>query len=320
MAVSHDGRYVYWADDGNNTVRRVLAYGTGGFETVASSNLSLPTDLVISADDANVYWADNGNNQVLRAAAAAGTNSDIVATGLSNPVRLVAQTDTETVAGSCITDVGTLGTDYADYGSYDWTASIDGDCPAAFYVFTLRDETDLRFTAKSNVIDPVPLLRLGGIGGTVATVAGASSGASTPFVYHAAAGRYALEVVRGASSSQTSGQFRGTLQTSPQLGLCLVNLGTLTHRIDLFDDYAEDCGAKRDYYFRVEYRADISASVTAVGFTPRIILRRASASDSARAIGQTTGNPGDLYESVARRRVPADRREHRSQFDLQSVA
>ena len=299
MAVSHDGRYVYWADDGNNTVRRVLAYGTGGFETVASSNLSLPTDLVISADDANVYWADNGNNQVLRAAAAAGTDSDIVATGLSNPIRLVAQTSTETVAGSCITDVGTLGTDYADYGSYDWTASIDGDCPSAFYVFTLIDDTDLRFTAKSSVIDPVPLLRVGGIGGTVATVAGASGGASTPFVYHAAAGRYALEVVRGARSSQTSGQFRGTLQTQPKLDSCLVNLGVLTlQEIALFGGYDEDCGDRRDYYFGMDYRADVSASATAVGFTPRMSLRQASASDRARAIGTVSGNPGDLYETV----------------------
>ena len=296
VAVSHDGTYVYWADSGNNMVRRVLADGTGGFETVASSNLSLPTDLVVSADDANVYWADNGYNQVLRAAAAAGTNSDAVATGLSNPTRLVAQSSTETVAGSCITEGGTLA---ADYASYDWTASIDGDCPSAFYAFTLTDDTDLRFTAQSRVIDPVPLLRSGGIGGTLETFAAASGGASTPFIYHAQAGRYALEVVRGASSSQTSGELRGTLQTQPMLDSCLVNLGALTlDGIALFGGHDEDCGDRRDYFFHLEYRADVSASITAVGFTPRMSLRQASASDTATAIGVVSANPGDLYEPV----------------------
>ena len=294
VAASRDGTHVYWADSGNSSIRRVRADGTGGFETVASSGISSPTDIVVSADDANVYWTNR--RSVNRADAAAGVSSDAVATGLSSPIRLVAQSSTETVAGSCITGGGTLA---ADYASYDWTASIDGDCPSTFYVFTLTDDTDLRFTAQSRVIDPVPLLRSGGIGGTLATFAEATSGASTPFIYHAEAGRYALEVVRGADSAQTSGEFRGTLQTQPKLDACLVNLGPLTlDGINLFGGHDEDCGDQRDYYFNLEYRADVSASVTAVGFTPMVSLRQASASDSARAIGQVTDNPGDLYEPV----------------------
>ena len=294
VAASRDGTYVYWADSGNSSIRRVRADGTGGFETVASSGISSPTDIVVSADDANVYWTNR--RSVNRAAAAAGVSSDTVAIGLSSPIRLVARSSTETVAGSCITEGGTL---TADYASYDWTASIDGDCPSAFYAFTLTDDIDLRFTAQSNVIDPVPLLQAGGIGGTLETFAAATRGVSTPFIYHAEAGRYALEVVRGANSAQTSGEFRGTLQTQPKLDSCLVNLGPLTlDGINLFGGHDEDCGDQRDYYFNLEDRGYVSASITAEGFTPRMSLRQASASVSATAIGQVSGNPGDLYEGV----------------------
>ena len=241
-----------------------------------------------------MYWTNR--RSVNRADAAAGTDSDTVATGLSTPIRLVARSSTETVAGICITEGGTL---TADYASYDWTASINGDCPSAFYAFTLTDDTDLRFTAQSNVIDPVPLLRSGGIGGTLGTFAASTRGVSTPFIYHAEAGRYVMEVVRGANSSQTTGEFRGTLQAQPKLDACVVNLGALTlDGINLFGGHDEDCGDQRDYYFNLEYRADVNASITAEGFTPRMSLRQASASVSATAIGQVTANPGDLYEAV----------------------
>ena len=297
VAASHDGTYVYWADDYFNNIRRVRADGTGGFETVANSGIYRPTDIVVSADDAYVYWLDSYYNQLKRAAAAAGASSETAVTGMSNPIRLVAQSSTETVAGSCIAEGGTFA---ADYASYEWTASIDGDCPSTFYAFTLTDDTDLSFTAQSNLIDPVPLLRSGGIGGAVVTVGEATSGVATPFIYHAEAGRYFLEVVRGTNSSQTSGEFRATLQTQPKLDTCLVNLGALTlDGIVRFGGYDPNCGDRRDYFFQMEYRADVSASVTAVGFTPRISLRQAMASDSATAIGQDTANPGDIYETVA---------------------
>ena len=296
VAASHDGTYVYWVDSGNNSVRRVRADGSGDFETVASSGISGPKDIVVSADDAYVYWLDTSLNQLKRAAAAAGTNGDTVVTGLSTPIRLVARSITETVAGSCITEGGTLA---ADYASYDWTADIDGDCPSTFYAFTLTDDTDLRFAAQSNLIDPVPLLRSGGIGGAVATFGEASSGAATPFIYHAAAGRYVLEVVRGVNSSQTSGGFRSTLQTQPTLDTCLVNLGRLTlDGFVRFGDYDQDCGDRRDYLFHLEHPTDVSASITAVGFTPKIAIRQALASDAATAIGHVTANPGELYRRV----------------------
>ena len=140
VAASHDGTYVYWADSGNDRIRRVRADGTGDFETVVSSGIISPTDLVVSADDAYVYWIDSSVDQLKRAAAAAGAGSDTVVTGLPNPTRLVARSIAETVAGNCITEGGTLA---ADYASYDWTASIDGDCPYAFYAFTLTGDTDL---------------------------------------------------------------------------------------------------------------------------------------------------------------------------------
>ena len=252
VAASHDGTYVYWVDNGKDSVRRVRADGTGDFETVASSGISFPTDIIVRADDAYVYWLDRLLDRVKRAAAAAGTNGDTVVGGLIEPIRLVAGSSTETVAGSCITEGGTLA---ADYASYDWTASIDGDCPSTFYAFTLTDDTDLRFTAQSGAINPVPLLRSGGIGGAVAIFGRTSSGASTPFIYHAEAGRYVLEVVLGASSSETSGGFRGTLQTQPKLDTCLVNLGVLTlDGIVGFGGYDQDCGDRRDYLFHLEYR------------------------------------------------------------------
>ena len=296
VAVSRDGTYVYWADSGYRSVGRVLADGTGGFETVASSGTT-PKDMVVSADDAYVYWLDDSGNQVLRAAAAAGASSDTVVTGLSIPVRMVARSITETVAGSCITQGGTLA---ADYASFDWIARIDDDCPYAFYAFTLTEDTDLRFTVQSNGIDPVPLLRTGDIGGSVEIEGQATGGASTPFIYRAEAGQYILEILRGANSPQTSGEFRATLQTQPELDSCLVNLGTLTlDGIAGFGGYDQDCGDRRDYFFYLEYRADVSASVTASGFTPQISLRQATASDSATPIGQATANPGDIYETVA---------------------
>ena len=294
---SHDGTYVYWADGGNRTIRRVRADGTGDVETVVSSEISSPKDMVVSADDAYVYWADTGYRQLKRAAVAAGDNSDSVATVGASSIRLVARSSSETVAGSCITEGGTLD---ADYASYDWIADIDDDCPSAFYAFTLTDDTDLRFTAQSNVIHPLPLLRSGGIGGTVQTFGQATSGVATPFIYHAEAGRYVLEILRGANSPQTFGEFRATLQTQPELDTCLVNLGTLTlNGIAGLGGYDPDCGDRRDYFFYLEYRADVSASVTASGFTPRISLRQATASDSATPIGQAASNPGDIYETVA---------------------
>ena len=297
VAASHDGTYVYWADSGKDSVRRVRADGTGDFETVASSGLHTPTDIVVSASDAHVYWSDRGFGTLKRAAVAAGPNTEAVVDGLSRPLRLVARSSTETVAGSCITEGGTLA---ADYASYDWTASIDGDCPSTFYAFTLTDDTDLRFTAQSNLINPVPLLRSGGIGGAVAIFGKASSGASIPFIHHAEAGQYVLEIVRGVNSSETSGGFRGTLQTQPKLDTCLVNLGTLAFDgIVRFGGYDQVCGDRRDYFFQMEYRADVSASVTARGFIPEISLRQARASDGATAIGQANTNPGDLYETVA---------------------
>ena len=293
---SHDGTYVYWADSGYNSIRRVRADGTGSFETVSSSG-STPRDIVVSADDAHVYWLDDGSNVLRRAAAVAGASSEIVVTALNRPIRLLAVSITETVAGSCITDGGTLA---ADYASHDWIASIDDDCPYAFYAFTLTEDTDLRFTAQSNGIDPVPLLRSGDIGGSVEIEGQATSGVSTPFIYYAEAGRYVVEVLRGVNPSQTSGEFRATLQTQPPLDSCLVNLGALTlDGIARFGGYDQDCGDRRDYSFYLEYRADVSASVTASGFTPQISLRQATASDSATPIGQAASNPGDIYETVA---------------------
>ena len=296
VAESHDGTYIYWADSGYNSIRRVLADGTGGFETVASSG-STPKDLVISVDDAYVYWLDDGYNVLRRAAAAADASSDFVVSGLSVPIRMVARSITETVAGSCITQGGTLA---ADYASFDWIASIDDDCPSAFYAFTLAEDTDLRFTVQSNTIHPVPLMRPGGIGGTVKHEGKATSGAATPFIYRAGAGQYALEIVRGVNSSETSGEFRATLQAQPKLDACVVNLGALAlDAFVRFGGYNQECGDQRDYFFYLEYRAEVSASISAVGFTPSMTLRRATASDSSTAIGAVSANPGGLYESVA---------------------
>ena len=109
-----------------------------------------------------------------------------------------------------------------------------------------------------------------------------------------------LKLCAGSTPRKLPASFRATLQTQPKLDSCQVNLGALTlDGIIRFGGYDQDCGDQRDYFFHLDYRADVSASVTAVGFTPLISLRRAGASDSTTAIGQSTSNPGDLYEPVA---------------------
>ena len=66
----------------------------------------------------------------------------------------------------------------------------------------------------------------------------------------------------------------------------------------MFGGYDADCGDTKKFFVYLEFQASISASVSGVGFTPRIELRPGSASDSATPDAQHTANPADIYQQV----------------------
>ena len=298
LTLDPDNDFVYWLDMDDQAVRRVAADGAAGtFETLTTAAGGDPTDLVVSPDGGAVYWLDNSSNQVKRISAdGSGMVQDVIASGLSVPNRMTVSRETETIAGSCITDAGTLD---ADYATHDWEADIDATCPSAFYTFRLADAADLRITATSSSINPLPLLRKGGIGGEPVALTDAANGASTPYVYMAKAGQHTIELVREVNSSNTAGGFTARLQTQPMLSGCDVNLGTLSSdQIQVFGAYDAGCGDTRKYFFYLEFRASVAASASGVGFTPNIELRPGSASDSATPTAQNSGNPADFYQPV----------------------
>ena len=298
LTLDPDNDFVYWLDQDDQAVRRVAADGaTGTFETLTTAAGGDPTDLVVSPDGGTVYWLDNSSNQVKRISAdGSGMVRDVITSGLSVPNRISVSRETETIAGSCITDAGTLD---ADYATHDWEADIDATCPSAFYTFRLADAADLRITATSSSINPLPLLRQGGIGGEPVALTDSSNGASTPYVYMAEAGQHTIELVREVNSANAAGGFTSRLQTQPMLSGCDVNLGTLSSdQIQVFGAYDAGCGDTRKYFFYLEFRASVAASASGVGFTPNIELRPGSASDSATPTAQSRGNPADFYQSV----------------------
>ena len=298
LTLDPDNDFVYWLDEDDRAVRRVAADGaTGTFETLTTLAGAAVTDLTLSPDGGAVYWLDNSSNRVKRIATnGSGSVTDVVTSGLSVPLRMRVAQDTETVAGSCITDAGTLD---ADYATHDWEADIDATCPAAFYTFRLADAADLRITARSSSINPLPILRKGGIGGELVALTETSNGASTPYVYQAEAGQHAIELVREFNSANPAGGFSAKLQTQPMLSGCDVNLGTLSSdQLQVFGAHDPDCGDTRKYFFYLEFQASVSASASGVGFTPNIELRPGSASDSATPTAQNSGNPADFYQSA----------------------
>ena len=298
LTLDPDHDFVYWLDEDDQAVRRVAVDGaTGTFETLTTSAGGAVTDLVVSPDRGAVYWLDNSSNQVKRIAAdGSGMVGDVITSGLSVPSRIEVAEDTETIAGSCITDAGALD---ADYATHDWEADIDATCPAAFYTFRLADAADLRITATSSSINPLPLLRKGGIGGNIVALTDAANGASTPYVYQAEAGQHTIELVREFNSANPAGGFAAKLQTQPMLSGCDVNLGTLSSdQLQVFGAHDPDCGDTRRYFFYLEFQASVSASISAEGFSPYIALRPGAASDSATPTADASGNPADFYQSA----------------------
>ena len=299
LTLDPDNDYVYWLDEDDRAVRRVAADGaTGAFKTLTTSAGGDVTDLVVSPDGGAVYWLDNSSNRAkwIRADGS-GMVGDVITSGLSVPARMNVSRETETIAGSCITDAGALD---ADYSTHDWEADIDATCPSAFYTFRLADAADLRITATSSSINPLPLLRQGGIGGEIVALTDVSNGASTPYVYQAEAGQHAIELVREFNSANPAGGFSARLQTQPMLSGCDVNLGTLSSdQLQVFGAHDPDCGDTKKYFFYLEFQASVSASASGVGFTPNIELRPGAASDSATPTATNTGNPADFYQSVA---------------------
>ena len=300
LTLDPDNNHVYWLDMDDQAVRRVAVDGAAGsFETLTTSAGGDATDLVLSPDGGSVYWLDNNGNRAkwLRIDGdGSGVARDVIYSSLSVPTRIRVAQDSETVTGSCITDAGTLN---ADYASFDWEADIDATCPSAFYTFRLNDSADLRVTATSSSINPVPILRRGGIGGELVALTAVSNGTSTPYVYMAEAGQHTIELVRETTSANTAGGFSAQLQTQPMLSGCDVNLGTLSSEpISVFGAYDADCGDTKKFFVYLEFQASISASASGVGFTPRIELRPGSASDSATPDAQASANPADIYHQV----------------------
>ena len=299
LTLDPDNDFVYWLDEDDAALRRVAVDGaTGTFETLTTSAGGAVTDLAVSPDGGSAYWLDNSGNVAKHLFTdGSGTVRNVIASGLSVPARLGVSREMETITGACITDAGTL---TADYASFDWEADIDAACPSAFYTFRLADAADLRITATSSSINPLPILRTGGLGGELAALTEVSNGAATPYVYMAGAGQHTIELVRETNSSNTTGGFSATLQTQPTLSGCDVNLGTLSSdQIQVFGAYDPDCGDTRKYFFYLEFQASVSASVSAEGFTPRIELRPGAASDSSTPTAEDSGNPADFYQSVA---------------------
>ena len=297
LALDPDNDYVYWLDEDDLAVRRVAADGAADtFETMTATT-STPTDLTVSPDGRSVYWLDNGNDDVRQLFVdGSGMVTEVINGGLSVPARIRVAVDSETIAGSCITDLGAID---ADYTTHDWEADIDATCPSAYYSFRLSDAADLRITATSSSINPLPILRKGGIGGELVALTAVANGTSTPYVYMAEAGQHTIELVREVNSSNTTGGFSAQLQTQPMLSGCDVNLGTLSaDEISVFGAYDADCGDTKKFFVYLEFQASISASASGVGFTPRIELRPGSASDSATPDATDSGNPADFYHQV----------------------
>ena len=191
------------------------------------------------------------------------------------------KSETETVARVCITDAGTL---EADYAAHSWKAEIDGSCPNAFHTFRLAGDADLRLSANAADLDPVPVLRRGGIDGEVVALTTASSGVATAYIHRVSAGQYTIEMALGPESAQSSGAFSATLETQPAFAGCEVNLGTLSlEQLQVYGKYDPSCGDTRKYYVYLEFQASISVSASGVGFTP--------ASNSGPAARRTPPRP-----------------------------
>ena len=306
ITLDPDSDFVYWLDYDDYAVRRVATDGAiGTFETLTTATGRQPSDLTLSPDGGSVYWLDTYGDWVRRIAAdGSSLNQAVITTGLTSPTLIKVAEETETIAGSCITDAGTFDAGHATHDwetdvGHDWEADIDATCPAAFYTFRLADAADLRITAASPSINPVPVLRRGGVDGELVALTDASDGESTPYVYPAEAGQYTIELVREANSSEIYGGFAARLQIQPMLSECDVDLGILdSDQVQIFGAYDADCGDTRKYFFHLEFEVSVSVSVSAAGFTPRIELRPGAASDSARVAAEDLDNPADIYQSV----------------------
>ena len=297
MAISPNGNTLYWADLGNDTIKSVPAAG-GTVTTLVNSGLDDIRTMAVSPNGNTLYWADRGNDTIKSVPAAGGTVTTLVNFGISEVWAMAISPRLETVAASCITDAGTLD---ADYATHEWEADIDATCPSVFYEFRLRDDTELRISGSSGSIATVASLIDGDFSGDPVASSSTTNGTVAPFIYRAQAGEHVIEVAR--TNASAIGRFAGKLQTQPMLAGCDVNLGTLSSdHLQVFGgyyaDYAE-CGSTRKYFFYLEYQASVSASISAVGFTPTIKLRPGAVSDSATATAESTGNPTNLYQSVA---------------------
>ena len=300
-----DGDYAYWTTyhtGANGKVQRARKDGSGSVQTIASGSTEAynPRDLVISGDFAHWTNYHSSSGKVQRARVDGTGSVQTIASGGTdayNSRDLVIRNETETVARACITDAGTLA---ADYAAHPGNAEIDGSCPNAFYTFRLPADADLRLSANATDVDPVPVLRRGGIDGEVVALTTAAKGVATTYIHHAQAGEYTIEMALGPSSAQSLGAFSATLETQPALAGCEVNLGTLSlEQLQVFGKYDPSCGDTRKYYVYVEFQASISVSASGVGFTPRIELRPGGASDSATPTATHSANPADIYRQVA---------------------
>ena len=299
------GDHAYWtnyATGSTGKVQRKRKDGSGSVQTIASSSTEAynPRDLVISGD--HVHWVNyhTSNGKVQRAPRDGSGSVQTVASGSTdayNPRDLVIRRETETVASACITDAGALA---ADYASHPWNSEIGGACPNAFYTFRLDGDADLRLSATASAVDPIPVLRRGGIAGQVVALTTAASGVAARYIHRAEAGEYTIEMARGPASAQTSGEFMAKLETQPALDGCEVNLGTLSsEQLQVYGKYDPSCGDTRKYYVYLEFQASVGVSASAVGFTPRIELRPGSRSDAETPLAQEAQNPADIYQQVA---------------------
>ncbi len=255
-----DGDYAYWTNYHTSVgkVQRARTDGSGAITTIASGSTDAynPRDLVIDGDF--VYWTNYhtvARGKVQQARADGSGSVQTIASGGTdayNPRDLVIRSESETVAEACVTDAGTLA---ADYAAHEWNSEIDGSCPNVFHTFRLAGDADLRLSATASDIDPIPVLRRGGIDGEVVALSTAANGVAVTYIHRAPAGEYTIEMALGPKSAESSGAFSATLETQPALDGCEVNLGTLSsEQLQVYGKYDASCGDPRKYYVYLEPR------------------------------------------------------------------
>ena len=105
-AIALDGSYLYWADNGNDSVREVATFSPNTVTTLVSTGLANPQDLAVGRNGSYVYVLDrNGTASTIKRVATFGSHtvttlaSNTGDTPMDDPVALTLDPDTTTSTG-----------------------------------------------------------------------------------------------------------------------------------------------------------------------------------------------------------------------------